>query len=82
MQAGQMVAAVHHPEGCTSLVILPSESPSTRREALAVEALVLELLAQPGAALLRCSGSLQDIEQQMTNISMPLLSAFPASLHV
>ena len=49
-----MVAAVHHPEGCTSLLILPSESPSTRREALAVEALVVDFLAQPGAALLRC----------------------------
>jgi hypothetical protein len=40
--------------GHTCLIVLPSDKPSTRGEALAVEQLLAELLREPSRAAERC----------------------------
>ena len=37
-------------DGCKSLMVLPSDLPSSRRDAQAVEALLADMLAEPTAA--------------------------------
>lgn len=37
-------------DGCKSLLVLPSDQPSSRRDVQAVDALLEEMLAEPAAA--------------------------------
>lgn len=54
-EAGGLTSSIEDLDGCKSLLVLPSDQPSSRRDVQAVEALLDEMLADPAAAVDRCT---------------------------
>ncbi len=53
--AGDFASSLEDLDGCKSLILLPSDQPSSRRDVQAVETLLEEMLSDPTAAADRCT---------------------------
>ena len=64
--SGGFTTSLEDLDGCKSLMVLPSDQPSSRRDVQAVNALLEDMLADPGGSAERCCSTRNGSVKAMT----------------